>query len=183
MKMDQSSRFRAATSLRVATIEDAGHLTKIAEKTFRDTYASANSAEDMNTYCTQHFNREQQALEILDQAKTTLLLERDGLLSGFAQLCWHKAPSCEVRAKAPSEILRFYLEQQVHGTGAAQALMNSVIEEAKKTDTDVLWLGVWAQNLRALAFYRKQGFVEIGEQSFQLGADHQRDLIMVTELY
>lgn len=61
--------------------------------------------------------------------------------------------------------------------------MNSVIEEAKKTDTDVLWLGVWAQNLRALAFYRKQGFVEIGEQSFQLGADHQRDLIMVTELY
>lgn len=182
MKINQS-KDNATPSVRVATIEDADHLTQIAEKTFRDSYGSVNSPEDMNAYCRLHFGLEQQSLAILDQTKTTLLLELDGLLGGFAQLCWHKAPSCDIQAKSPSEILRFYLEQKLHGTGAAQALMNSVFKEAQQTDTDVLWLGVWAQNFRALAFYRKQGFIEIGEHTFQLGTDRQRDLIVAARLH
>ena len=68
------------------------------------------------------------------------------------------------------------------GTSFSQALMASVFEEAKKTDTDVLWLGVWEQNFRALAFYRQQGFLAVGEHTFQLGADRQRDLIVATRL-
>ena len=34
-------------------------------------------------------------------------------------------------------------------------------------------------NLRARAFYRKAGFTEVGEHSFMLGEDRQRDIIMV----
>ena len=60
--------------------------------------------------------------------------------------------------------------------------MTSVFEEAKKTETDVLWLGVWEQNFRALGFYRQQGFLAVGEHTFQLGADRQRDLIVATHL-
>jgi ribosomal protein S18 acetylase RimI-like enzyme len=182
MEIDQSKAFNAPTCVRVATIDDAADLAKIAEKTFRDSYTSVNSAQNMDAHCTAHFSQEQQSLEILDQAQKTLLLECDGLLSGFSQLCWHKAPKCYLQADSPSEILRFYLGEQLHGTGAAQTLMNSVLDDAKKTDTDVLWLGVWEHNFRALAFYRKQGFVEVGEHTFQLGTDRQRDLIMVTTL-
>ena len=182
MKIDRFKVSNAVTRVRVATIDDADDLAKIAEHTFRESYTSVNSAADMNAHCTQYFGRAQQSSEILDQTQTILLLERDDLLGGFAQLCWHKAPSCDIQAKWPSEILRFYLGEQLHGTGAAQTLMNSVLDDAKKTDTDVLWLGVWEHNFRALAFYRKQGFVEVGEHTFQLGTDRQRDLIMVTTL-
>ena len=182
MNFDRSKASKAITRVRVATIDDVDDLAKIAEKTFRDAYTSVNSAADMNAHCTQYFGRAQQSLEILDQTQTILLLERDGRLGGFAQLCWHKAPSCDIQAKWPSELLRFYLDQPLHGTGAAQALMQSVFEEAKKTLTDVLWLGVWEKNFRALAFYRHQSFLEVGEHTFQLGADRQRDLILATAL-
>ncbi len=182
MKIDRFKVSNAVTRVRVATIDDADDLAKIAEHTFRESYTSVNSAADMNAHCTQYFGRAQQSSEILDQTQTILLLERDDLLGGFAQLCWHKAPSCDIQAKWPSEILRFYLDQPLHGTGAAQALMTSVFEEAKKTETDVLWLGVWEQNFRALGFYRQQGFLAVGEHTFQLGADRQRDLIVATHL-
>ena len=182
MKIDRFRVSNAVTRVRVATIDDADDLAKIAEHTFRESYTSVNSAADMNAHCTQYFGRAQQSSEILDQTQTILLLERDDLLGGFAQLCWHKAPSCDVQAKWPSEILRFYLDQPLHGTGAAQMLMKSVFVEAIKTDTDLLWLGVWEQNFRALAFYRQQGFLAVGEHTFQLGADRQRDLILATAL-
>jgi ribosomal protein S18 acetylase RimI-like enzyme len=32
---------------------------------------------------------------------------------------------------------------------------------------DAIWLGVWEMNLRAIAIYRKCGFIEVGNQSFQ----------------
>ena len=41
-----------------------------------------------------------------------------------------------------------------------------------------LWLGVWERNVRAQAFYRKQGFTVVGSQIFRLGSDPQRDLVM-----
>ena len=47
---------------------------------------------------------------------------------------------------------------------------------------DLIWLGVWEQNPRAIAFYTKWGFVEVGAQTFRLGSDLQRDLVMAREL-
>ena len=60
--------------------------------------------------------------------------------------------------------------------------LSQQLKEAQKTETDVLWLGVWTQNFKALAFYRKYGFIEVGEHTFQLGADRQTDLILSTHL-
>ncbi|KAB7664971.1 GNAT family N-acetyltransferase, partial [Plesiomonas shigelloides] len=35
---------------------------------------------------------------------------------------------------------------------------------------------------RAIAFYKKFDFVEVGEHIFQLGADAQRDVIMMRHI-
>lgn len=45
-----------------------------------------------------------------------------------------------------------------------------------------LWLGVWEENPRGIAFYRKAGFREVGRFLFHVGDDPQRDLIMVRDL-
>ena len=39
-------------------------------------------------------------------------------------------------------------------------------------------LGLWEHNPRAIAFYRKAGFAEVGEHAFPLGDDPQRDIVM-----
>lgn len=56
------------------------------------------------------------------------------------------------------------------------------MEEARARGHDVLWLGVWDRNERAIAFYARWGFVEVGEMSFLLGSDVQRDHVLALRL-
>ena len=56
--------------------------------------------------------------------------------------------------------------------------MQRCIDEARETGFQTIWLGVWERNSRALAFYRKWDFREVGEHIFQLGSEPQRDILM-----
>ncbi len=54
--------------------------------------------------------------------------------------------------------------------------------QARAWGADMLWLGVWEHNDRALAFYARQGFREAGDHVFQIGQQIDRDLILVKDL-
>jgi ribosomal protein S18 acetylase RimI-like enzyme len=56
--------------------------------------------------------------------------------------------------------------------------MQAALKRAQSLGCDVVWLGVWDRNERAIEFYRKWGFEEFGDQPFQLGIDVQNDLLM-----
>jgi ribosomal protein S18 acetylase RimI-like enzyme len=56
--------------------------------------------------------------------------------------------------------------------------MRACVDEARKAGHETIWLGVWERNERAQAFYRKWDFRPVGEHTFPLGADLQRDVLM-----
>jgi ribosomal protein S18 acetylase RimI-like enzyme len=41
-----------------------------------------------------------------------------------------------------------------------------------------MWLSCWENNHRALAFYRRWGFVETGRTLFPVGEDRQLDIVL-----
>jgi GNAT superfamily N-acetyltransferase len=104
--------------------------------------------------------------------------ENEGRLIGYAQLRWGEVPAC-VSAKRSGELQRLYVVENWHGKGIAQKLMKACIDEIKRQGSDALWLGVWERNLRAIVFYKKLGFVEVGDHTFLLGGDPQRDIVML----
>ena len=53
------------------------------------------------------------------------------------------------------------------------------LQETERAGCDVVWLDVWEHNPRAIAFYRKWGFEQVGTQTFQLGEDVQNDWLIV----
>jgi len=164
-------------TIRRAKASDAWQLSEVAEKTFRDAFGAVNSAEDMDVHCRSSYGERIQADEISSPNMTTLLSEDEKRLVGFAQLRWAGAPKC-VLAKSPGEIQRLYVLSDWHGKGAARDLMNACIEEMSVHGSDVVWLGVWERNQRAIAFYKKFGFVEVGDHAFFLGSNRQRDIVM-----
>lgn len=165
-------------TIRSATPGDASRLAQLAEFTFRATFGTANSAEDMELHCRNTYGEAIQAREIDNPHMLTLLCEEDGELIGFAQLRWGVAPACVIGRK-PGEVQRLYVTSAWHGQGIAQALMNSCLQMLAQRGSDVVWLGVWEQNPRAMAFYRKMMFMEAGEHEFLLGNDLQRDIVMI----
>ncbi|MFO1310774.1 MAG: GNAT family N-acetyltransferase [Burkholderiales bacterium] len=167
----------AAFLLRRATPSDARSLAALAEATFRDTFASFNTAEDMDLHCRRTYGEAIQAAEIDRNDMITLVAEEAGRLLGYAQMRWGEAPGC-VATRIPGEIRRLYVRKEAIGTGLAHALMRACLDEMARRGFDSAWLGVWENNPRAIAFYRKFGFAPVGEHVFPVGNDPQRDVIM-----
>lgn len=163
---------------REAQLGDAGGLAALAERTFRDTFAAVNTAENMELHCRSTYSEALQAAEIANPQMATLLSETDGRLVGFAQLRWGSAPKC-VSARAPGEIQRLYVCADWHGKGVAQDLMTACLAQLNRRGSDVVWLGVWERNARAISFYKKLGFTAVGTHVFPLGNDPQRDIVML----
>ena len=169
------------TSIRPAMAEDAGPLAELAERTFRQAFAPLNRAEDMDLHCRKSYGRGIQAEEIADAGRATLLCHDEERLVAYGQLRWDAAPTCVI-ARRPAEIQRLYVDAAWHGKGVAADLMAALLALAASRGADVAWLGVWERNPRAIAFYRKHGFDIVGEHTFLLGNDPQRDLVLARGL-
>lgn len=160
---------------------DAAALAELAARTFRDTFMADNRPEDVELHLARSFGVAQQREELANKNISTILAEVDGGLAGYAQLRRGPAPEC-VTGKAHIELRRFYVDREWHGRGIAQALMREVDVESRRLGAATLWLSVWERNERAKAFYRKQGFGDVGAHTFMLGADAQVDRIFERSL-
>jgi len=76
------------------------------------------------------------------------------------------------------EIKRIYVKSSHHGKKVGQILYDKALEIAQQEKKKYIWLGVWDENLRAVNFYKKNGFVEFDKHIFRLGNDEQTDLMM-----
>ena len=167
--------------IRAGVATDATALAELAARTFRETFAADNRPEDLALHVAHAYGTSQQQRELVDPGVGTLLVEVDGQLAGFAQLRSGEAPAC-VTGEAPLELWRFYIAQPWHGRSVAQELMRRVESEAYGRGGRTLWLGVWERNERAKAFYRKNGFMDVGSHVFIVGTDSQTDRILVRPL-
>jgi ribosomal protein S18 acetylase RimI-like enzyme len=168
---------QAAIRIRRAEEDDALALSFLAENTFRDAFADANTAANMQLHCATTYGHSLQLAEIRDSGRETWVAEADARLLAYVLLRLDAA-SPMISGERPVEIQRFYVDASYHGAGLAQQLMAHVVARAEAAGSTVLWLGVWERNPRALAFYQKSGFDVVAEHTFELGDDPQRDLIM-----
>ena len=65
---------------------------------------------------------------------------------------------------------------------AGQGLMDLALAQAKTQGSARLLLGVHRENRRALAFYKRNGFVPVGVRTFQVGASLFDDLVLARPL-
>jgi ribosomal protein S18 acetylase RimI-like enzyme len=150
---------------------------------FREAFAADNTAEDMAAYIAHAYGAEQQRAELALPGSVFLIAEMGGQLAGYVYLRPAPLPAHVIDANdaaaATIEIARFYVDASFHGRGIAQALMDAAVAEAADRGAPTLWLGVWERNARAIRFYSRQGFHDVGSQPFQLGDDLQQDRVMV----
>lgn len=140
-----------------------------ARDSFIDTFAADNRPEDMQLYLAEAYGEPVQLAEIVDEELVTVLAGDGGNIAAYAQM--------HLTTEAV-QIKRFYVDKKYQGRGLAQSLMAEVEAIARAHGTRRLWLGVWERNYRAIAFYAKRGFRDVGSMEFVLGTDLQFDRIM-----
>lgn len=98
----------------------------------------------------------QSAEEILHLGAMRGVFDGDRLV-GF---CGYR-PLVPERIRHRAEIGPFYVTSAHQGRGAAQALMNGILREARSAGLEYLELFVDTENHRAIGFYERQGFERI----------------------
>jgi diamine N-acetyltransferase len=173
MSEDRNSPFH----IRYATASDNFLLSEVGAETFYDSFAAENTPENMAAYLAESFSSAKQAEELANPASKFLIVEKEGQTVGYAHLKFGQAPAV-ILSQRPMEIGRFYARKAWIGKGVGAFLMQACLRDAAHANCDIVWLDVWEKNPRAIAFYRKWCFVEVGEQVFKLGDDLQHDLLM-----
>jgi ribosomal protein S18 acetylase RimI-like enzyme len=160
---------------------DAPALADFAARVFREAFGADSRPDDLHAHLAATFGTPQQTAELTDPAVVTLLAENRQTLVAYAQVRRHPPPPCVTQAR-PVELHRFYVDRPAHGKGVARLLMAEVGQAARRLQGRHLWLSTWERNARAIAFYKKIGFKEVGRADFVVGSDRQQDLVMVAEV-
>lgn len=167
-------------TVRLASPDDVSLLSTLSATTFRCTFAADNTAEDIEAYLAENFSEEKLKQEFADPFATFFLAE-SGKPVGYAKL-YRGTPDASVTGAKPIEIVRLYVLPGGIGQGIGARLMQACLDTARSQGYETVWLGVWEHNLRAIRFYQKWGFGEVGSHIFQLGTDAQTDLILQKSL-
>jgi GNAT superfamily N-acetyltransferase len=168
--------------VRLASVDDAPLLARMGANLFVQAVGAKNRPADLRAYVEEAFSESRQARELADPQMRTWIAEDDRREPiGYAQIRLGAGPASIVLER-PSELARIYADARWHGQGVGRDLLDRVVAAASDWSSTHLWLSVWKQNPRGIAFYEKHGFRIAGETTFQLGSDTQGDWIMLRAL-
>jgi len=170
------------TQILPATAEHLQAISDLAARTFQETFGPTNTEADMAAYLASAYSVDIQRRELEDSNLLTLVAERDGALAAYAMIRRDgPVPPC-VTLPSPAEVWRFYVDRPWHGQGLAPALMSAALDAARELGGRSVWLSVWEHNARAIAFYSKFAFADVGAKDFWVGEDRQTDRVMSRRL-
>ena len=200
---DQRSRLVDAVRLRRASPSDADALALVGAATFLEAFTWMLPGPDMVAHCLKHHTAEAYRAYLAQPATRITLAEAvpGGAPVGYAMLTAPELPTFAVR-ETDVELKRLYLFSRFRSAAtpvvrvqttdgalevvpalrAGQALMNAAVDDAREMGRTRLLLGTHAGNLQAIGFYRKNGFVDAGTRTFEVGAQICCDLIFAKPL-
>ncbi len=168
-------------SIRTANKDDAALIADLSRQTFYETFAAQNTKSDMEKFIAEQFSRELLMEQVSEPGNIFLIAFVDDQPAGYARLKDSENPATLGNADA-LEISRIYVTNTAIGTGIGKALMQECIRVAIKRNKEMIWLGVWEHNTRAISFYEKFGFSKFATHVFLLGNDPQTDWLMKKDL-
>ncbi|WP_317167591.1 GNAT family N-acetyltransferase [Chryseobacterium sp. c4a] len=163
------------------TENDITELQEISKKTFSETFSKDNAEESMAQYLETSFTTEKLLAELNDRNSEFYFARLNHKVIGYLKLNMGSSQT-EMKKDNALEIERIYVSKDFHGKKVGQALYDKAMAIATEKNADYIWLGVWENNLKAISFYKKNGFREFDRHIFRLGNEEQTDIMMKMNL-
>jgi ribosomal protein S18 acetylase RimI-like enzyme len=175
----------SSVSIRLATSDDALETHRIAVATFPLACTPGTPLERIERHIAENLTAESFERYLADPETDVLLAESGGVAVGYSMLVGG-APDAAVvpslQARPALQLSKFYLLAELHGRGAAAALMDATLTRAAERGASVLWLGANPHSAQANRFYEKHGFEVAGSVPFTFGGVELSDVLRMREL-
>lgn len=166
--------------LRICLPGDEDKLSLIGAASFLEAFAGTLQGPDLLHHCFVEHSAEKYAYWLSSPNYHLCAAEVKEAPVGYAVLC---PPDLPIETTPDDiELKRIYLLHRFQKSGIGSALMLWSIEKATELGMKRLLLGVYAGNEKALAFYARHGFKQIGTRKFQVGTMICDDYILGRDL-
>ncbi len=166
-------------SLRPCGVDDAAALALVGSATFLEAFAGVLDGGSLLLHCQRHHTAaayEKYLAHPVTRAWLAVVQPGDAPV-GYAMLTTPDLPLADI-AEDDIELKRIYILSRFRPSGAGRLLLSQCVDAAREARKRRLLLGVHAENFRALAFYRKHGFDQVGVRTFLVGDILHDDLVL-----
>jgi ribosomal protein S18 acetylase RimI-like enzyme len=173
-------------SVTTAVEADVAELADVAAVTFPLACPPSAHPDDIAAFIDTTLSAGRFAEYLTDPDRAVLVARDDAVgpaILGYAMLIAGVPEDPDVQQAVtvtPSvELSKIYVLPDSHGSAVSAALIRAGLGFAAVRGAASVWLGVNQQNQRAQRFYAKNGFTVSGTKIFQLGANVEKDYVML----
>jgi hypothetical protein len=94
----------------------------------------------------------------------------------------HREMLASIAKWVPHQYVLSALKMDLEQKSATSAFAQTAIDRARQRGARRLLLGAYGENHRAIAFYRRTGFVQVGTRIFHVGQNDYDDVVLALEL-
>jgi GNAT superfamily N-acetyltransferase len=164
-------------TIRRATTADAATLSRLAARTFTQTFGHLYPPEDLQAFLDDAYSVDKQRVILGHPDYAVWLLEEDGDAVGHAAAGPCGLPHPDV-VPGDGELKRLYLLASHQGGGMGGRMFDTVMAWLERDGPRTLWIGVWSGNAGAQRFYARRGFAPVGEYLFPVGRVRDLEFIL-----
>lgn len=154
-----------------ATEENVQSLADLARTTFIESHGSSAAPDEINRYISLKYNSEVLKKELSEPWNIYHLIFHDEVPVGFSKIILDQ-PHPGIAHKNVTKLERLYLLSKFYGMNHGVELFNFNLHLSRTNKQAGMWLFVWKENHRAIAFYKKVGFNIIGSGNFRITETH-----------
>ena len=154
-----------------ATAADALLIAEMGAKTFVESHGHSAAAEDIAEYVQQKYSAEIVEAELANFDNIFYIIYYKGQPAGYSKIVFD-VPNPNIPAQNVCKMERLYILKDFLDLKLGGLLFDLNIALAKQQNQAGIWLFVWTENHRAVAFYRKRGFVQVGNRAFKITEKH-----------
>lgn len=167
--------------LRPATAADITSLGALAIQTYLDTYATEGIRPALAREVLARFAEPAVQGWLQHPGSRVVVAERADHLIGFAHTTLDVQQPL-ARARHAAELERLYVQQPFAAQGVGSRLIEDAEAAAAASGADLLWLSCWVHNLRALRFYAKHRYEDLGNTWYRVEGEQHENRVLAKPL-
>ncbi len=157
--------------IRIANKDDAVFIALLGRITFTETFGHLfKDKQDLIDYYSTTFSVDKIAHSLTKPNNVYWIAFVDRLPVGYAKLKLNSA-SQFIASEDVCQLQKIYVLKDFWSMKIGFDLQNRLLKKAKETGNFKIWLSVLHSNARAIDFYLKNGFQQIGNHDFQIGKE------------
>jgi len=159
------------TTIIKATSDDFQLLADIGKQTLLESHGHSAPKADMDAYVNKNYSAGYFQNELSSPTNIYHIIYHNGQAAGYSKLILDY-PHPGIPIQQVTKLERIYLLKEFYGLKLGKELFSFNIELSKSKKQAGMWLFVWKENKRAISFYLKYGFKNIGSHDFKISETH-----------